>query len=145
MRCAKSMFTLIAAFALLNGGYAAAADKLAPGRVASQAEIWLPLKTRFSGFALPAGQYLLQHRINGSDHLMAFVQLKARDASSARGTHKVMAVMVRCRLEPLQAKASQTAFYSVAEGNANRAIKLEIKGESVAHVFPMPAAVAFAR
>lgn len=123
---------------LLSAALASAADDLADGKVRSKAEIWLPVRTRFSGFALPAGQYLLQHRIDGSNHLMAFVQLRVGDSLSAPSMHKVMPVMVRCRLEQLARKASQTAFYSVAEGDANRAIKVEIKGENVAHVFPVP-------
>lgn len=137
----KRLINLIAVSVLLGGAFASAADDLVPGKVSSKAEVWLPVKTRFSGFALPAGQYQLQHRINGSDHIMAFIQLKAGGSLSALSTGKVMPVMVRCRLEQLPVKVSQTAFYSVAEGDANRAIKLEIKGESVAHVFPMPAAL----
>lgn len=134
----KRLAAILSVWILASNALVFAADKTAPGKVASKAEIWLPVKTRFSGFALPAGQYLLEHRLDGSDHLMAFVQLRAGDSLSSPGTHRRMPVMVRCRLEPLQDKASQTAFYSVAEGDANRAIKLEIKGESVAHVFPTP-------
>lgn len=141
MKHTKSFVNLIAALVLVSSAFAAPNELVPPGKVASKAEVWLPVKTRFSGFALPAGQYQLQHRINGSDHIMAFIQLKAGDSLSAVSTGKVMPVMVRCRLEQLPAKASQTAFYSVAEGDANRAIKLEIKGEIVAHVFPMPAAL----
>jgi hypothetical protein len=143
MKWTKRLVTLMAVSVLLGSVFAAAAEELAPGKVGSKAEIWLPVKTRFSGFALPAGQYLLEHRRDGSNHIMAFVQLRAGDSSSSPSTHKRMPVMVRCRLEPLQAKAPQTAFYSVAEGDANRAIKLEIRGETVAHVFPMPATVGF--
>ena len=135
----KRLAAVLSISILLASAMAVAADDMAPGKVASKAEIWLPVKTRFSGFALPAGQYLLEHRADGSDHLMAFVQLRAGDSLSSPLGHKRMPVMVRCQLEPLAAKASQTAFYSVAEDNANRAVKLEVKGESVAHVFPMPA------
>jgi hypothetical protein len=46
-----------------------------------------------------------------------------------------------CRLEPLSAKASQTAFHFVAEGDGCRAIKLEIKLDHVAHMFPMSTAL----
>ena len=140
MKYTKSIVNLIAVSVLVGSALASANEIAPPGKVVSKAEVWLPVKTRFSGFALPAGQYQLQHRINGLDHIMAFIQLKAGASLSAPSTHKVMPVMVRCKLEQLSAKAAQTAFYAVAEGDANRAIKLEIKGEKMSHVFPMPVA-----
>lgn len=145
MKYPQRLVILIAVSVLLASVPASAADKFAPGKVSSKAEIWLPVKTRFSGFALPPGQYLFQHRVDGSNHIMAFVQLRTGASLSSPGTHKLMPVMVRCRIEPLQARTSQTAFYSLAEGDANRAIKLEIRGETVAHVFPMPAIVGLAQ
>jgi hypothetical protein len=139
-RTQKLALAVMAASILLGTALApAAADKLGPGKVESKAEIWLSSKTRFSGFALPAGQYQIQHRVDGSEHSMSFIQLRAGTSMQSANTHKLMPVRVRCRLEPLPAKASRTAFYSVAEGDASRARRLGIKGESMAHVFPMPA------
>lgn len=138
MNVKKRFVAVVSMLIVLTGALAFASDKIAPGKVASKAEIWLPVKTRFSGFALPAGQYVLQHRVEGSDHIMTFVQLGTRNHSVSSRTHGLMPVMVRCKLEPLAAKASETAFYSVAEDGTNRAIKLEIKGENVAHIFPVP-------
>ena len=137
-RTQKLTLTMVAASIVLASALASAADKLGPGKVESKAEIWLSAKTRFSGFALPAGQYELQHRVDGSEHSMSFIQLRAGTSVQSASTHKVMPVRVSCSLEPLPAKASQTAFYSFAEGDANRAVRLEIKGESMAHIFPMP-------
>jgi hypothetical protein len=133
----KLLLSLIATLLLLGSNLASAGDKMAPGKVVSKAEIWLSSKTRFSGFALPPGRYLLQHRVDGSDHSMNFIQLRAGNSLQSASRHKFMPVRVRCTLEPLPAKASQTAFYSVPEGNASRARRLEIKGENVAHLFPM--------
>ena len=137
-RTQKLALTVVAAAFLLGSGLVSAADMLGPGKVKSKAEIWLSSKTRFSGFSLPAGQYQLQHRVDGSKHSMSFIQLRAGTSMQSASTHKLMPVRVRCSLEPLPAKASQTAFYSVAEGDASRAMRLEIKGEKVAHIFPMP-------
>lgn len=138
MKYTKRLVTVIALSVLLGSALASGGDKLALGKAGSKAEIWLPVKTRFSGFALPAGQYLLQHRMDGSDHTMTFIQLRSGGSLLSPASHKLMPVRVRCSLEPLPAKASQTAFYSVAEGDASRAMRLEIKGENVAHIFPMP-------
>jgi len=44
-------------------------------------------------------------------------------------------------MEPLRAKASQTASRSVAEEDRCRAIKLEIILDHVAHMVPMSAAL----
>jgi hypothetical protein len=137
-RTQKLTLAVMAASIVVGSALASAADKGGPGKVESKAEIWLSAKTRFSGFALPAGQYQLQHRVDGTEHSMSFIQLRAGNSTQSASTHKVMPVRVRCSLEPLPAKASQTAFYSVAEGDANRAVRLEIKGESMAHIFPMP-------
>lgn len=130
---------LIFAPVLVTVALAAPGDKIAPGKVISKAEMWLPIKTRFGGFSLPAGQYLLQYRVAGADHIMSFIQLRPGTSQAAPMKHRFMPAMVACSLEPLQTRARRTAFYSVAEGDANRAIKLVIKGENVAHVFPMPA------
>jgi hypothetical protein len=137
-RTQKLTLAVMAASLVVGSALASAADKGGPGKVESKAEIWLSAKTRFSGFALPAGQYQLQHRVDGTEHSMSFIQLRAGNSTQSASTHKVIPVRVRCSLEPLPAKASQTAFYSVAEGDANRAVRLEIKGESMAHIFPMP-------
>ncbi len=137
-RTQKLTFAVMAASIAVGSALASAADKGGPGKVKGKAEIWLSSKTRFSGFSLPAGQYQLQHRVDGSKHSMSFIQLRAGTSLQSASTHKLMPVRVRCSLEPLPAKASQTAFYFVAEGDASRAMRLEIKGEKVAHIFPMP-------
>ena len=137
-RTQKLTLAVMAASIVVGSAPASAADMGEKGKVESKAEIWLSAKTRFSGFALPAGQYQLQHRVDGSEHSMSFIQLRAGTSMQSASTHKLMPVRLRCSLEPLPAKASQTAFYSVAEGDANRAVRLEIKGESMAHIFPMP-------
>lgn len=138
MKHAKVLFRLLAIPAFVGAAFAAPGDNIAPGKVVSKAEIWLPVKTRISGFSLPAGQYLMQHRLDGPDHMMSFIQLRAGTSRLGAERRKFIPAMVKCGLEPLQIRASQTAFYSVAEGEANRAIKLEIRGEAVAHVFPIP-------
>lgn len=69
---------------------------------------------------------------------MTFIQVKPGNTQRSAPTHKVMPFSVRCSLEPLPGKAARTAFYAVAEGDASRAVRLEIKGEEVAHIFPTP-------
>ena len=95
----KLVLTVIALSILMAGALASVGDNLMPGKVVSKAEIWLPVNTRFGGFALPAGQYLLQHRMVGSDHTMTFVQLRKGNSPLSRTTNKVMPVRTRCTLE----------------------------------------------
>jgi hypothetical protein len=139
-RICRLILAVLAVSIMFGSVLASAADKLWPGKVESKANIWLSSKTRFSGFALPAGQYQFQHRVDGSVHSMNFIQLRAGTSPQSPSTHKLVPVSVRCRLEPLQARATQTAFYSVPEGGVSRAMRLEIKGENMAHIFPAPAA-----
>lgn len=106
----------------------------------TKAQVWLEARTRFSGFSLPPGQYLFQHTLNDAEHSMSFIQLRSGNSVFSTSAHKVMPVRVRCKLVPLQEKASRTAFYYVAEDGLNRATRLEIKGEKVAHIFPGPVA-----
>lgn len=123
---------------VLGSALASAADRIGPGKLESEAAIWVSSKTRFSGFALPPGPYLLQHRIDGSEHIMTFLRLREGNYLQSLGTYKRMPIRVRCKVEPLPAKASQTAFYYVPEGESYRATRLEIEGENVAHTFPLP-------
>ena len=134
----KLTLAVVAVAALVGSTFASEADKLFPGKVEGKAEIRLSSRTRFSGFALPPGRYVVEHRVDGTEHTMDFIQVRAGNTLRSANTHKVVPVRVRCRLEPLPGKAARTTFYAVAEGDANRAIKLEIKGERVAHIFPMP-------
>ena len=134
----KLAFAAIAVAIFAGSAFASEADKLFPGKVEGKAEIWLSSKTRFSGFALYPGQYLLEYRVDGSDHTINFIRLMTGNSHQATGKHRVMPVKVRCSIEPLPGKVKQTAFFAVAEGDASRAVKLEIKGERMAHIFPMP-------
>jgi hypothetical protein len=136
----KLALAVLAVTALVGSALASRADKLFPGRVEGKAEIWLSSKTRFSGFTLPPGRYVLEHRVDGGEHAMDFIQVRPGNNLRSAPTHRVMPVRVKCTLEPLPGKATRTAFYAVAEGDASRAVRLEIKGEKVAHVFPMPPA-----
>lgn len=135
---AKLAFVAIAVATFAGSALASEADKLFSGKVAGKAEIWLASKTRFSGFALYPGQYRLEYRVDGSDHTINFVRLRTNNSREATGRHRVMPVRVRCGIEPLPGRATQTTFFAIAEGDASRALKLEIKGERVAHIFPMP-------
>ena len=134
----KLAFVAIAVATFAGSAFASEADKLFPGKVEGKADIWLSSKTRFSGFALYPGQYRLEYRVDGSEHTINFIRLMTSNSHQPLGKHRVMPVKVRCSIEPLPGKAKQTAFFAVAEGDASRAVKLEIKGERMAHIFPMP-------
>lgn len=138
MKSLTKMFVAIAVIIFAGNVFASEADKLFPGKVMGKAEINLASKTRFSGFALYPGQYLLEYRMDGSEHTIDFIRLRTGNTQQATSKPRVMPVSVRCKLEPLPEKATQTVFFAIAEGDASRAMRLEIKGEKVAHIFPMP-------
>lgn len=124
----KMALVVLAVTAVVGSARASGADKLFPGKVKGKAEIRLSTKTRFSSFVLPPGQYVLEHRVDGGEHTMDFIQVRPGNNLRSAPTHRVMPVRVKCTLEPLPGKATRTVFYAVAEGGASRAVRLQIKG-----------------
>lgn len=87
------------------------------------------------------GRYQLLHRIDGSDHLIEFLEVTGETASAP--TAVAGAGAVKSRLEPLKHAAKATTVTTRREGDAARVTKVLIRGEDVAHAFvapPTPAA-----
>lgn len=93
-------------------------------KVGKKGEITLDTQTQVGDLLLNPGRYTLQHRVDGADHVLLFVAQSRKNASGE----------VRCTLEPLQHKASQTQMRLQNAGALPRLVQIQIAGENVAHV-----------
>lgn len=121
---------------LLLVNVAAAADQQVI-KVGKKGEVMLSEDTQVGDLSLKAGHYQMQHRVEGSDHMIHFTEMRGMHNPSAPGgpTSEAHSGGVKCRLEPMSAKASQTAVTTSTEGGVRRITRIEIRGENVAHVF----------
>lgn len=116
---------------------AAAADQQVI-KVGKKGEIMFDQETKVGDVTLKPGHYQLQHRVEGSDHLVHFTEFKGMHGGYPKGTGPTGIAHpgeVKCKLEPLQAKASQTRVTLNTANGERRITRIEIAGENVAHVF----------
>lgn len=106
-------------------------------KVGKKADLEFGVETAVGEIRLKPGRYQIQHRVDGADHFVHFTEVtKALPSGSAGGVPMAHPGEVKCRLEPLEKKASTTTVYTVKEGEtARRVTKVLIGGENVAHVF----------
>ena len=104
-------------------------------KVGKKGDITLSQETRVGDLTLKPGHYEIQHRVVGKDHMIHFTELKGGNPYSPNPTGTAHPGEIKCRLEPMATKASETAVYTEEEGGMRRITKIEIKGENVAHVF----------
>jgi hypothetical protein len=126
-RCTLVMLTVIATGLLLLVSIAAMAGEHHSDviKVGKKGEVTFSKETKVGDLTLKPGRYVVQHRVQGEEHFVHFVS----QSGSAHGGE------VKCNLEPLKNKASQTAVTTEAEGAMQRIVRIEIAGENVAHVF----------
>lgn len=108
---------------VMLAGFARAADQQTI-KVGKKGEITLDKETKVGDATLMAGKYQIQHRVEGSDHIVVF--------SSRMG---MKPIEVKCKLEPLPDKASITKVDVDTVNGERRITRIEIAGENVAHVF----------
>jgi hypothetical protein len=127
---------VVAGLLLVSVTVAAAADQQVI-KVGKKGEVMLSEETLVGDLNLKAGHYQMQHRVEGSQHMIHFTELKGMHNPSRPGgpTGEAHPGEVKCRLEPMNAKASQTAVTMTTEGGLRRITRIEIAGENVAHVF----------
>lgn len=76
---------------------------------------------------LPAGEYKVQHTMEGENHIMVFTQLKADHPATSR---------VKCQLVPLEKKAGHTqVMYGHGQGETHFLQELTFAGDTAKHVF----------
>lgn len=134
-----SMVVMVAATLVLGTTVAAAADQQVI-KVGKKGEIDFDQPTQVGDVTLPAGHYVLQHRVSGSDHFVKFVGAKEMQHAGSSMTMPMQmgpttTKEIKCRVEPLNQKVEQTAAIIDTEGGVRRIIRVEVAGENVAHVF----------
>ena len=71
---------------------------------------------------LPAGEYKVTHIMEGSEHIMVFKKGKQE-------------YRVKCKMEPLNAKADQTQFWYESDSSGQRVLQVMVfQGDTVRHV-----------
>jgi len=105
-------------------------------KVGKKGDIQFNEETIVGDLRLKAGRYQIQHRVDGADHLMHFTELtKGLPSGVGGGSPKSHPGEVKCRLEPLDKKASRTTVFVVQEGGARRVTRILVAGENVTHAF----------
>jgi hypothetical protein len=137
-RCLLLSIAVMVTGILLLSVTAASAAEDQVIKVGKKGEIMFGQDTKVGDLTLKAGDYQIQHRVDGSDHMVHFTELKGVHRnpyyqSAPNGT--AHPGEVKCRLEPMSTKAKQTAVTVSTEGDVRRITRIEIKGENVAHVF----------
>jgi hypothetical protein len=137
MTTLRKVATVFAALTLLIGISLVVAAEDQPMKVGKTGEIVFTSETQVGDVTLKPGHYRFQHRVDGGDHYVKFTELKMSQDNHAYGTHitNKEAGEIKCNVEPMQAKAKQTAIYNDMSGGVERVTRIEIKGENVAHVF----------
>ena len=126
-----ALFTSLAALPILTSRFAMAQEKEQVIKVGKNGNITLSQETMVGDVKLPAGDYQVKHRVEGSDHMIHFKQLY----SQRTGAVIAHPGDIKCKLEPLNQKVAQTAVFLNKEDGMMRITRIEIGGENVAHLF----------
>ena len=106
-------------------------------KVGKKGEAVFTEPTQIGDVTLKPGHYRFQHRVQGDDHLVSFTQLLMSQGNHVTGTTLGAkdSGEIKCRVEPMDKKASETRVTMSTEGGVHRITRIEIAGENVAHVF----------
>jgi hypothetical protein len=105
-------------------------------KAGKKGQIVLSEETKVADVTLKPGHYQIQHRDSGSDHFVQFIAFKGHTTMmSSNPATPSEAGEIKCSVEPLAKKAKQTAVYTTNNAGERRITRVEIAGESVAHVF----------
>lgn len=97
-------------------------------------------RLRLGDITLPAGTYVVQHRVAGDDHFVKFVGAKQMHHAGSSMTMPMQVgptttKEIKCAVESLNQKAKQTAVtIDTGDGQA-KVTRIQVRGENVAHVF----------
>lgn len=116
--------------------------------VGKKGEVTLTTETRIAGITLKPGRYYLDHRVAGTvtprrveGHYIHFTERtpaldQRREGARTFGDANVAHPgEVECTVEALAKPAPKTTVFTTMEGAVARITRIEIAGESVAHVF----------
>ncbi len=105
-------------------------------KVGKTGEVKFTTETKVGNLTLKPGKYQSQHRVEGSDHFVHFTEVTKGVGYTATGggVPKAHPGEVKCKVEPLNKKLTQTAIYSKQENGFRRVTRLEVRGENAAHL-----------
>jgi hypothetical protein len=125
----------VASLMFISVATAASQQSIKAGK---KGEITFDRDTKVGDITLKPGHYQIQHRVEGSDHLVRFTEFKRvhHQFQSWSGPSGLAHLgEVKCSVEPLQAEVSQTRVMLNTTDGERRITRIEIAGENVAHVF----------
>ena len=105
-------------------------------KVGKTGEITFDKETEVGDMTLKPGRYQFQHRVEGTDHFVHFTEWTKINPASPNiiTSPKAHPGEVKCRLEDLGSKASQTRVFLDTGGATQRIFRVEVAGEHVAHL-----------
>ncbi len=96
-------------------------------KVTEEGSVTFKAQTAVGEWLLDPGTYRFQHVVEGEEHFVRFGTSDPQSAEAAR---------VKCGLEPLRKPAKKTQVYVTWYGSRiGRVERIEVRGESVRHVF----------
>lgn len=106
-------------------------DKLTP--IGKQGAISFDSDVRIGGALLKKGEYIIQHQVEGDDHVFVFKRGIRRYTEVTPGKE---VARVKCKVEPLGEKAPHSGLrYGTNAAGEKTVEEIHIKGEAVKHVF----------
>lgn len=127
-----------AAAMLFFTGTGIAAEHEHAMKVGKTGDVTFDKETKVGDLTLKPGRYMLQHRIEGREHVVHFTEWSQRTPWSPitlRDYAKADAGEAECGVEELNKTVAETTIWTTDEGNGVRVTKVEIAGENVAHMF----------
>jgi len=135
----RSILPPIAILALLAtlGPAFTAEDDLIVLKAGREGHIRLDSTVVAGDLTLRPGNHSVQHRAEGGDNFVRFTRVDWRRSPSDKSRRRVALIeaQVTCEVEKLQKPVESTAFYTRKEGNTTRLTRVEIKSETIAHLF----------
>jgi len=139
MRFTVMLSSALLAVASMTVGWAAdSGDAIEIGK---QDDFMFHQEMKVGDATIPPGHYRFQHRTDGSEHYVKFVVMKGMNIGTSPGRHDRRALSledvgeVKCRVEPLDGEVKATTIRWTKVGDAGRINRIEVKGETVAHIF----------
>jgi hypothetical protein len=130
-----SLFVAVALGLLFSAASALAAGHDHEMKIGKKAEKTFSQDTMVGNVTLKAGDYIVQHKVVGEDHFVSFTKVSEGIFGHSGGSREGLPILIKCRIEPLNEKASQTAFYFHPSGGTTSLTRIEVGGENVAHLF----------
>jgi hypothetical protein len=96
-------------------------------KIGKKGQVTFATEVKVGEVTLKPGQYTVQCRRDGSDHVMRFTPARARGSAET--------AEVKCGKEILPRKVSAGSVRTHRDGDVVRLTRIEIAGENVAHVF----------